>query len=165
MCTHILIPLEARDLTGADIIVMDQQYCFMPVKACDKPLSYNSCKGNGSEVRPIRCSNCGEKLIKGAKFCDICGTPCSTPEHQEYLKKRKRTRWIILIIVGCIVLAIVGAFIGWLKWLERDNERLHEEYSLVDVEARISPEEFERSELGRTLDEVENIIGGQGRAM
>ena len=52
MCTHILIPLEARDLTGADIIVMDQQYCFMPVKACDELLSYNSCKGNGSEEPP-----------------------------------------------------------------------------------------------------------------
>ena len=63
------------------------------------------------------------------------------------------------------MLAVVGAFIGWLKWLERDNERLHEEYSLVDVEARISPEEFEKIELGMTLDEVEEIIGGKGRKM
>lgn len=137
----------------------------MPVKACDKLLSYNSCKGNGSEVRPIRCSNCGEKLIKGAKFCDICGTACSTPEHQEYLKKRKRTRWIILIIVGCIVLAIVGAFIGWLKWLEREGEKYSEKNNLAEVEATVTPEEFEKIQMGMTREEVEEIIGGKGKVM
>jgi len=33
------------------------------------------------------------------------------------------------------------------------------------VEARVSPEEFEKIELGMTLDEVEEIIGGKGRKM
>lgn len=66
-----------------------QQYCFMPVKACDKLSSYNSCKGNGTEECPIRCSNCGEKLIDGAKFCDICGHTCASPEQQEYIRKRR----------------------------------------------------------------------------
>lgn len=113
----------------------------------------------------IRCSNCGEKLIKGAKFCDICGTPCPTPEHQEYLRKKARRKWIILIVAGCVVLAIVGAFFGWLKWLEHDSDRITEENSLADVEARVTPEEFEKIQMDMTLEEVENIIGGKGKVM
>ena len=52
MCTHILIPFEARDLTGTDIIIMDQQYCFIPAKACDKLLPYIVAKATDRRYDP-----------------------------------------------------------------------------------------------------------------
>lgn len=65
----------------------------------------------------------------------------------------------------CVVLALVGGFFLWLKWLEKENERITEENSLADVEATITPEEFEKIKIDMTLEEVEKIIGGKGKVM
>ena len=40
MGVYVLIALQTRNLTGTDIIIMDQQYSFIPAKACDKLLPY-----------------------------------------------------------------------------------------------------------------------------
>ena len=46
------------------------------------------------------------------------------------------------------MLAIVGAFIGWLKWLEREGEKYSEKNNLAEVEATVTPEEFEKIQMG-----------------
>ena len=55
------------------------------------------------------------------------------------------------------MLAIVGAFFGWLRWIKHDSDRITEENSLADVEARVTPEEFEKIKMGMTLEEVEQL--------
>ena len=60
---------------------------------------------------------------------------------------------------------MVGGFFLWLKWLEQDSKRITEENSLADVEATITPEEFEKIKIDMTLDQVEKIIGGKGKVM
>ena len=135
----------------------------MPVKACDKLLSYNSCKGNGSEERSIRCSNCGEKLIEGAKFCDICGHPCPSPEQQAYLRKKARRKWIILIVAASIVVLLIGGRFAVTEYFKHNDKQIREEYSLKDVKAVVTAEECEKIKMGMSIEEVEEIIGGKGK--
>lgn len=111
----------------------------------------------------IKCSNCGAKLVEGAKFCDICGHPCASPEQQAFIRKTERARKRRIIIAVCIVLLLIGGVFGANIFFKSYTNRLISEGSLSDVKATVSVEEYEKIKLRMTQDEVEKIIGGKGK--
>jgi hypothetical protein len=46
--------------------------------ACGNPAKGKFCSQCGVSLRPVECAECGARVAKGARFCNLCGTPLTS---------------------------------------------------------------------------------------
>jgi len=100
-----------------------------------------------------RCRKCNAELPDDAKFCDICGEPCASPEQRRFEMKK-----------GIIIVVIIAVFMGARLYINIKANRILKNDSLMDVEATVTAEEYDRLNIGMKRDKVIRIIGGPGKA-
>lgn len=108
-----------------------------------------------------KCEKCRAVLPANAMFCDVCGTPCSSPEQKQF----RRKGYIAVFTVLLIALLIGAAIMNVAKMREKEMDEFTEKASLKDIKVTISAEEYEKISLGMKRKEVENIIGGPGKML
>lgn len=79
------------------------------------------------------------------------------------MRKKARRKWIIIIGAVCFVALLIGAHFAVNAYLKHSNDQIEEEYSLKEVKEVVTAEECEKIEMGMSLEEVEEIIGGKGK--
>ena len=119
------------------------------------------------------CKNCGAEIPDNAAYCDICGALCSkrlevkAPAEQRRTEKkrekRKKTAERILLVLGIcfgvfIIIAVSANYISMKKYEMREKAR-----DLTGWETTISPEAFEKLDVGMTYEEIVGIVGGEGK--
>ena len=119
------------------------------------------------------CKNCGAEIPDSAAYCDICGALCSKrlevkpPAEQKRIEKnrarRKKTAERILLAFGIcvgafIVIAVTANFISMKKYEMREKAR-----DLTGWETVVSPEAYEKLDIGMSYEEIAGIIGGEGK--
>jgi len=62
----------------------------------------------------MNCPNCGNPITEGQKYCPICGTNLDSGVQTDYRpkKKKKKTGWIIAILLLCLCGGIGYRYLG-----------------------------------------------------
>ena len=120
-----------------------------------------------------KCNSCGADIPNSAAYCDICGALCSKSkvvlskeEQKERKRKKERRRKIrrrILLGIGgfflfLIVISVIDTYVSMKRYEREDRLR-----DLSGWEVTVTPEEFEKVDIGMTYEEVRDIIGGDGK--
>ena len=122
-----------------------------------------------------KCENCGAFVPRDAVYCDVCGEVVSKRRAKKQEKAeapkgkfgRPKTFKEFLMLAGMsllmmvailFVIGIIAGVVDEAKYKEYERKR-----DLSDWEETITPEEFEKLEMGMTYDEVKEVIGGEGK--
>lgn len=122
-----------------------------------------------------RCENCGAFVPRDAVYCDVCGEVVSKRRAKKQEKAeapkgkfgRPKTFKEFMMLAGMsfvmmiailIVIGIISGAVDEAKYRDYEKKR-----DLSDWEETVTPEEFEKLEMGMTYEEVKEIIGGEGK--
>lgn len=130
-----------------------------------------------TEQKMKKCKNCGAEIPKDAIYCDICGELASTRLERRSRRQKSANRArksgyartiksflttlakvLGIIFALMIVIAFIGVRIEDHKYREYERKR-----DLSGWEVTVTPEIYEKIDLGMTYEEVKEIIGGDGK--
>ena len=122
-----------------------------------------------------KCENCGAFVPRDAVYCDVCGEVVSKRRARKQEKAeapkgkfgRPKTFKEFMMLAGMsfvmmiailIVIGIISGAADEARYREYERKR-----DLSGWEETVTPEEFEKIEIGMTYEEVKEVIGGDGK--
>lgn len=122
-----------------------------------------------------RCENCGAYIPRDAVYCDVCGELVSKrlarKQEKAEAPKGKFGRpktfkefmmlagmSLVMMIAILIVIGVISGAVDEARYREYERRR-----DLSDWEETVTPDEFEKLEMGMTYEEVKEVIGGEGK--
>ncbi len=122
-----------------------------------------------------KCENCGTFVPRDAVYCDVCGEVVSKRRARKQEKAeapkgkfgRPKTFKEFMMLAGMsfvmmiailIVIGIISGAADEARYREYERKR-----DLSGWEETVTPEEFEKIEIGMTYEEVKEVIGGDGK--
>ena len=127
--------------------------------------------------RTRKCNKCGSDIPVDAVYCDVCGEPVSrrVAKKQEKAKARPARNTAakqktfkdymamlgIGVVVAVAVIFVIGLIVGAIS--EYEYKQYQKRIDLSDWEETVTPEEFEKIQIGMTYEEVKEAVGGDGK--
>ncbi len=59
----------------------------------------------------MQCRNCGTEIADKALICYRCGTATTDAKHQPYVAPRARSRSMVFIVAGIVLLVLLAFFL------------------------------------------------------